>query len=105
MPTYDVGDIVYLRESAAIGYLEPLKISGLSKSSLGWVYTVVAGGSSPYSTYGDRKSLINGAILYYTESEFVSLRAALDLAYDYAIGVASRIDAQRNALFPDTTEN
>jgi len=79
-PRYKVNDVVYLRESAAIGFLEAVIISGVTWGSNQWLYSVRAGISQRNAThYGDKVSFVNGAQLLFTEEEFIPLCTALDL--------------------------
>ena len=81
-PLYDEGDVVYLKESAALGFLEPARISSIFKKNNQWLYTVKMGASEPTSVahYGDRIHMVSGSVVYFTEDEFVLLCDALDLA-------------------------
>lgn len=102
LPKYDVADVVYLRESAAIGSLEAVKISGIHKSANGWLYTVTAGtvGAVAPPVYGDRISGISGATLYYSEDELITLCDALVLREANALEQFRTARAQRVALCP-----
>lgn len=99
-PTYQEGDQVYLRESAALGFLEAVTISGIRRINGKWAYAIRAGMARPYAatTYGDRTSLVNGATLFFTESELISVCDALDLAIANAERVLERLQAQRNSI-------
>jgi hypothetical protein len=99
-PLYDIGDAVYLAESAQIGYLEPVRITGITKNASEWVYTVSAGPSLPIgnATYGDRVNIVNGSVLYFSESEFVDVCSALRLARSYYELRLSAIDSQLASL-------
>ena len=79
-PKYNVGDPVYFRESAVFGFLESMTVSGVLSYPGGWMYTVQQPQTQITQTYGDRRSLVNNAILYFTENEFVSYCEALGLA-------------------------
>lgn len=81
-PKFTVGQHVYLKESAALGFLETVRINGIYKSPVGWSYTVAIGGREPTGArfYGDRVSLINNSVLFFSEDEFVSVCEALTLA-------------------------
>lgn len=107
-PKYDIGDPVYLRESAAIGHLEAVIISGaMWGSSQGqWLYTVRAGRAQPTAVayYGDRITAVHAKTLYYTESELITHCDALALAEANAQRALERIQLQRTGLCPDTTE-
>jgi hypothetical protein len=105
-PLYDIGDVVYLRESAAIGHLEAVTISGATYRESKWMYAIRAGRAQPSSVpyYGDRISAVNAKTLYFTESELVVLCDALLLAEANAQRALERIQLQRANLCPDVTE-
>ena len=96
-PKYDVGDTAYLRESAAIGFLEVVQISGVTQYNSAWVYSIKATPGQPraQSLYGDRTSIINGSTLYFTESELIDQCAALALADARAQSVLDSIKAKK----------
>lgn len=96
-PVFNVGDTVYLRSSAGIGFLETLRISGIHKTSAGWVYTVYNAPSINNINYsmGDRKSLVNGAVIYFSESEFISYCDALTLI---ETNLSTRLDQVRTLI-------
>lgn len=113
-PTYSIGDVVYLKESAALGFLEAVTISGIYRSNNPgmvqwagdvWLYTVQAGRSRPTSVamYGDRRSLISGATLYYGETEFVLICDALDMVEANLTKQLDQVRAQKAALCADHT--
>ena len=81
-PKFQIGDLLYIRESAALGYLEPVKIRTILKNSGGWLYTIAAGlpAATVPQIYGDRRLLVNGATLYVDEHELLSYCDALRLA-------------------------
>ena len=105
-PAFNIGQVVYLRESAALGRLEAMRISGIHMATDEWIYTITLDGPAQRSTatFGDRVSLITGAILTYTESEFVLLCDALALAEANAQRALDKVQAQRAALCPRGTE-
>lgn len=100
-PLYAPGDVVYLRESAAMGFLEAVKISGAHIGKDGWQYSINASMSPPAGAYLDRRSGIGTQVLYYTEDEFVTVCDAYVLAEANAKLNYDRIKAQRQALCPD----
>jgi hypothetical protein len=106
-PKYKVDDIVYLRSSAVIGFLETAKISGLHTHQNQWIYTIYAGGATvvPNSTYGDRKSLLDKTTMYFSESEFQTLCEALPMVRANLQDRLNKIDAaiQINGCEPGTT--
>lgn len=100
---YSIGDVVYLRESAALGQLEPLKISGVTLNTVGWLYTISVRNGPPGGALGDRRSNIGHEVIYFTEDEFLSLYDALVLIEANTLAAYNRAVAQRQALFPGTT--
>ena len=100
-PLYNVDDVVYLRESAALGFLEPVRIAGISKTtSTTWVYTIKMGAGQPtaVSHYGDRIHMVRGSVVYFTEDEFVLLCDAFEMAEVNAQKQLDNIKAQRAIL-------
>lgn len=104
-PKYTVGDSVYLKESAALGFLEAVLISGVHLGQNGWMYSIDVNiqRPAPIAQYGDRKSLVNTATLFFSEEEFVELCDALTLAEVNAQLALNRLKAQRQALCPTGT--
>ena len=106
-PKYKVDDIVYLRSSAVIGFLETVKISGLFTHQNQWIYTIYAGGPTvvPDSTYGDRKSFLDKTIMYFSESEFLALCEALPMIRANLQDRLNKIDSaiHINGCEPGTT--
>lgn len=100
---YGIGDVVYLREPAALGQLEAVKISGVQLVSAGWVYTISVRNGPPDGALGDRRSGIGHQILYFSEDEFLSLHDALVLIEANALAAYNRAVAQRQAMFPGTS--
>ena len=96
-PKYSPGDVVYLRESAALGFLEPVKVSTIIFNNNVWVYTIQASPSQPLapSLYGDRTSLISGSVLYFTEDEMIDECTALNLAEARAQAVLLAIQSKK----------
>lgn len=102
VPTYDVGDIAYLRESAALGFIEAVRITGVHKYNNEWVYTVGSRVANPQheAVYGDRISQVHAQTLYFSENELVTLCDALALAEANALNNLQRIQAQRLSICP-----
>lgn len=84
-PAYESGSVVYMRESAVLGFLEPHTINSVYMGQDGWVYTVLAKSTtmSSVGSFGERRSMVNGALLQFNECEFVNLCQALLLAKSY----------------------
>lgn len=102
-PKFDINDIVYLRESAALGFLEPVRISGISKNGTEWIYSVYAGlaGAASASLYGDRRSLVHGNVLLFTENEFVTEYEAMLLSKANLEKQLNGINRQIQSKFPN----
>lgn len=98
--SYDIGDVVYLKESAALGFLEAVRISGIYKRDNGWVYTVSARSSNPSAAdhYGDHASVVLGSVMYFTIDEFIPLCDALDLIEANLQRQLSNVQSQRSSL-------
>jgi len=101
-PKFDINDTVYLRESAALGFLEAVRITGVHKYKDGWVYTIGSRVANPRhpATFGDRISHVHGQTLYFSEDEFVTHCDALFLAEANATNMLQRIQSQRMAICP-----
>lgn len=103
-PLYGPGDQAYLKESAAIGHLEPVVISGVTRGQGEWLYSIRAGTAQPSSAahYGDRRSFVNAQTIFFTESELITLCDALALAEANMQRALDNIQAQRAAHCPST---
>lgn len=101
-PKYTFGSVVYLKESAALGFLEAVTISGVHATSNSWLYTINASLSPPSpGNYLDRRSMVNTQQLYYSEDEFVTKCDAYVLAEANAKATYDRIKATRRTFCPD----
>jgi len=101
-PLYKINDVVYLRESAALGFLEAVRISGISKINSSWLYTVHAGrmGAIAPTHFGDRISMTQGNILNFTEDEFVSEYDAMALSQANLQRQLDKIKLQKDTKYP-----
>jgi uncharacterized Fe-S radical SAM superfamily protein PflX len=103
-PIYERGNTVYLRESAAAGFLEVQTISGVQRGRNTWIYTVTVRPASPHAPhYGERRSLVNGATLFFDECEFIDMCTALELAEAYHVNQLNVIQARLASYCNDTT--
>jgi hypothetical protein len=104
-PLYDVNDTVYLKESAALGHLEAVTISGIISRGDSWLYSIYVSRGNPVAVahYGDRITATHSATLYFTEDEFVLLCDALNLAEANAQIRLANIQAQKSSLCDDET--
>lgn len=103
-PAFEVGQVVYFRESAAIGNIEPIIISSIMSKSDTWLYSVRFKGSMPTASpqYGDKISVIHATTIFYQQSELITLCEALEIAEQNAQRVLNKIQAQRTAVCPQT---
>ena len=81
-PEYNVGDVVYLESSAAIGRLDAFKISGIKQTQQGrWVFRVDISKKPPHQQFigdsYDGRTLESS--IYYTAEELISHCDALDI--------------------------
>lgn len=99
-PIYAIGDVVCLKESAALGFVEPVRINGVYNNSGDWVYTLHMGVRRPtsLSSYGDRRSMTTGAVLYFSEDELITQCAAYDLAIENLQSQLTLYNARKAAL-------
>lgn len=102
-PLYKNNDVVYLKESAALGFLEAVRISSVYRTNSEWLYTVYAGrmGAVAPSHFGDRISLTGANILSFTEDEFVNECEALTLSQANLQRQLDSIKAQKDSKYPD----
>lgn len=104
-PTYSPGEVVYLKESAALGFLEAVRISGVMYTQNGWLYTIQAKSGLPVSPshFGDRRIAVHGATLYFSEDEFLTVCDAELLVEANLQAQLDRIKLQRSIQCPDAT--
>jgi hypothetical protein len=98
-PTHKIGDVVYLKESAALGFLETVLIKRISSTVDGtWNYGIdVAVRPSQGGTYGD---MIGGTTMrqvVYSEAELITKCEALQLCLNYATRLKDAIAAKFEA--------
>lgn len=103
-PLYDYGDVVYFRESAALGFIEASKISGVHRTQNGWIYSLNTR-LTPMSGGVERRSQIGTQQLMYSEDELVTKCEAFRLAEANAERVLNSLRTQRIALCGDSTES
>lgn len=98
-PLYSLHDKLYLRESAAIGMLEAVSVSGISLSPTNtWLYSYnQAVGMQRAATYGDRRSMVNGNVILVDESELTDYCTALGLIKANLQQRMNEIDRLRNS--------
>ena len=92
-PKYQMHDIVYLAESAKVGFLESYEVAGIQFDGTSeWLYKIKVPLRPPIgnATYGDRITLHNTVDFQLKESELIEYCDAIDLAL-----VAARINLNR----------
>ena len=84
-PLFSVGDTVYLKESAELGFLEAARVGHvMTSTNEEWVYGISLGGSLPSApTFGDRIHYRKVPEPYYNESELLSFCDAADFVEDF----------------------
>jgi len=105
-PKYDIGETVYILESAAVGFLEPYKVEMIVYSSPSRItYFLYSGPRQPTvtTTFGDRISQRGRPTLEYEEAELVTYEVALDLSVKNAAANLARLQTQHDAMYPDST--
>lgn len=85
-PLYNRDNDVYLKESAAVGFLERVRIQHVTQTpSGGWAYGIIQEPGQPNAipTVNDQMQHIQRRQVYYGESELITYCAALTLAKAY----------------------
>jgi len=83
-PKYSIGDIIYLRESASLGFLEAYKVTGITSTSPGRiVYYIDVSNGSPIVNFGERITNQNRPALYFDETELIAYCDALTMIRTY----------------------
>lgn len=98
-PIYKHGDVIYLRESAMLGFLESYEISGIefNPGSNQWVYKISVRYKHPASTSIDANQLQPVRQLYFREAELINLCEALDIAITETENRLTKLKDVRNA--------
>lgn len=95
-PKYAIDEVVYLKESSAIGFIEAARVSGITYGQDGWLYTLRTNVASPRAptTYGDRNAFARFGELIYSEDELITYCEALTLAEGHAQRILTNIQSQ-----------
>lgn len=94
---FEIGDSVYVRESATKGFLENYTVVGINKDPTGfWKYSIGIAHSTPVinSTVGDRNVLKGNFLspdLKFYEDELTTYCEALDLAIPVVLAQYNRL--------------
>lgn len=85
VPTFAVDQILYLKESAALGFLEAIRIKNITYGRSGWIYAVDFNPRQPTTApyYGDSIFFQQRATVYFREDEFVTKSQALVIIKAY----------------------
>jgi hypothetical protein len=105
VPVWSIGDVVYLRESAAIGFLEAHAIAAIHILNGRIIYYMKSSIAPPpaIAGFGERITHQNRASLYWEESELISYCDALKLCQLNLQTQLAAIEAKL-AGCPDSTE-
>lgn len=93
---YQTGDIVYIRESAAKGFLESRKIQVVLQYNGEWAYGFNINERTPAAipTIGDQINHQFKSQLYVSENELITYCEALSLNREFAARLLASIDAK-----------
>jgi hypothetical protein len=107
-PMYKKDDVVYLKESAMIGFVESYKINGIRLDSRlnKWVYEINISHRGPEtSTMIDMVNLRSNEKLSFYEDELTDFCDAVQLAYTHAQERVAFLQAQLSARCGSTEGN
>ena len=96
-PGYSISDVVYLRASAALGYLESYRVDGIVYDEItsAWKYRIdITAAQGAGFTVGHTNDLRAERILYFTESELMTGCDAMTLVETNFTSRLARIQAQ-----------
>jgi len=107
IPIYQVEDVIYLAESAKLGFIESYQVSGVRQSAAGaWFYRISIASRPPNSnaTFGDRITLRKSIDFELAESELITYCEAVDFAVVYATNILAQLQALKLAHCTDDTD-
>ena len=94
MSTFAVGDIVYLRASAARGFLESYRITQIRNDGVSWIYGFEVAKRTPHiSTVGFMNTLTQDTSFEQPAEELTDFCSALQLAINYHTTRLSELQA------------
>lgn len=105
-PNFNVGDIVYLIESAKIGSLESYQVAEVRQTTDGsWIYKISVPQRPPnmQATWGDRVTLRRNLDFELTESELGTYCDAVDLAVQASEANLARLKSIQSVHCSDET--
>jgi len=101
-PAYQERQVVYVKESAALGNLEAVVITGIERKSGKWHYNIARNANL---RLGDRASYTNGRTILYSEEELITYQEALDYAQANLVSqlndIESKQEAQNSVFYTD----
>lgn len=103
-PIYKVNDVVYLIESAKVGFVESYRVSEVRQDSTGaWLYKISVNPRAPIGgpTFGDRLTLKTSLDFELRESELCDYCTALNFALIAARAQVIRLEALKSTHCPD----
>lgn len=104
-PKFDIGDIIYLEESAKLGFLESYSISTVRQDADGtWIYSISVPMRPPHNnmTYGDRITLRNDIVFEIAESDIIDFCDAVDLAISTKQSELSKLQSLKSIQCEDS---
>jgi len=104
LPIYQVDDIVYLIESANVGFIESYRITGVRQDSAGWWYNISVEARAPVGgqTYGDRITLRRDLDFELQEASLCDYCTAVGRALAAARAQVARLEALYAAQCEDS---
>lgn len=93
---YNTNDIVFIKQSADSGFLEPVRIVSVHKNNTTWVYEISRQNKGrPEVTFGERIYFPYNTAnpIYMTESNLISKSTALTLAKAYLTERLQQLEA------------
>lgn len=98
-PRFAISSVVYVRESAALGFLESMQITGMLSDGA-WMYTFDERPAPPAAipTTTDRYQALVAKRRILPESELVTYLEALNLCLAHATRVKAKIEAMIAAV-------
>ncbi len=102
-PKYNIGDIVYLAESAKLGFLESYQVASMRLPVIGqWLYTIQIPARQGVQglTMGDQIRINKSVAFELIESSLIPFRGALDLALESAESRVAYLRSVKSSKFP-----
>ena len=104
-PVYQVNDVVYLIESAKVGFIESYQVSGVRQAASGaWLYKIsVPSRPGRNATFGDRITLRTEIDFELAEAELTTYCEAVDFAIVFVTNNLAYLQSLKTAHCTDGT--